>query len=134
MTPMTRLSAASVLCLLLLAGCSGDHKHSRLGLDSPEAARIRQMVENLRTAGEAGLDRIIQTDAATGLPESKAKMLRGTLLELIEADSVELKKIDEFGSNVLRAIFELKADGETSTLATLLIVNDDDQIRWAGRN
>ena len=131
---MARPAVASVLCLLLLAGCSDGHEHSRLGLDSPQAAKIKQMADKLRSAGEAGLDGILQTDAAADLPQAKAKMLRGTLLELIQADSVELKQIDEFGPNVLRAIFELKSDGETATLATLLIVTDDDQIRWAGRN
>ncbi len=61
-------------------------------------------------------------------------MLRGTLGELARADSVRLKRMDRFGENVWRAIFELTVSGEPSTLSVLLVVTPDKQVRWAGRN
>jgi len=133
---MTRTERFTLLLAvgLLAAGCSDEYGHEQVGGDSPEAVRVNQMLRDLREAGEAGLDGILARDGAGGLDANQTTALRATLRTLVEADKVELERLDRFGENVLRASFGLTADGKTTELYVLLVVTEDETFRWAGRN
>jgi len=125
---------AALLAGALLAACSEKYAHSELGDDSPEARTVRQMVADLREAGEAGLDRLIERDGAGGLTGDQAAALRATLASIVQAERVELKRMDRFGEKVYRATLGLHADGSESELFVLLVAAPDGRLRWAGRN
>ena len=134
MTSRTTSVALALAGALLPVGCSDKYAHERLDMDSPEAEKVRKMLTGLRDAGESGLDEIVRTQGAGGLSDAQAKMLRGTLLEIVKADSVELDQMDRFGKDVWRAIFKLTRGASTSTVPVLIVIPNDGRPRWAGRN
>jgi hypothetical protein len=116
-----------------LAGCGDDYEHERLGPDSERFRGVSQMLSELRAAGEAGFDGMIDRHGAPNLPPQRRTALAAALRQLIEAEQAELIRMDAFGENVYRATFRLSIDGEERTTAMLLIETDDG-LRWAGMN
>ncbi len=114
-------------------GCSKEFKHQGLGMDSPQAAEVKQLLDGLRKGGQSGLDETIRQRGASGMNPQQAQVLRASLMELVTADKVELVRVDEFGDKIIRGTFKLDTAGKESTVAFLL-VQEDDGLRWAGRN
>ncbi len=116
-----------------VTGCSRDYEQKKLGKDSPEAQRVRTMVDALRQGGEQGLAAAMRAQAAGGLTGAQELALQASLRELIAADGVEVEKVDSFGPQVYRATLRVSAGGQTRAVALLLVVKGD-EFRWAGRN
>ena len=133
-TTTSRITSAALLagCLLAAGGCSQKYENRQLGLDSPEAKKVRALLAALRSGGEGGLDQAVRRDGAGNLTEPQARMLRETLRKLATAEKVELTRMDRYGKDVWRAIFTLVGpDGEAS-LPILLVIPEGGKPVWAG--
>ena len=66
-----------VVCLAALllpaAGCSKKYEHKRLDAESPRFAKVRTMLQELRRAGEDGLDAVLDRQVADGLNDGKKR-------------------------------------------------------------
>jgi hypothetical protein len=131
--PFLFVWAVLLTAAIAMTGCSKDFEQKKLGKDSPEASRVRAMVDALRQGGEKGLAETMKTQAAGGLTGSQELALQASLRELIAADAVEVDKVDSFGPQVYRATLKLSTGGKTRAVALLLVATGD-ELRWAGRN
>lgn len=116
-----------------VGGCGGEYEREEFGPDSSQADSVRQMVTRLRDGGEAGLDQVLARDAADDLDDAQQRALRAALRELIRADDVRLERLDRFGKDVWRAVFELTTSAGKRTACLLLFVRDG-RPRWASPN
>jgi hypothetical protein len=126
------LVAAQVLPVF--AGCSKEYEHRKLGRDSPQAKQVRKMVQSLHEGGLERLGELMARQAAADLTGGQTRVLRGALERIVDADSVELEKIERFGKNVYRAVFRLDEKNGPATLAVLLVTAKAGTLRWAGPN
>jgi len=132
---MTRNSLSiTAIALVICAGCSKEYGHERLGADGPEARQVRSLVAALRQAGPDGLDRVLAGQAMPGLTEQQLTGLRSALDQIITADKTELRKIEKFGKQAYRAVFDLQTAEGPKSLAMLLAVGEDDTLKWLGKN
>ncbi len=136
---MSRITIRNkILCgfaatVVLAAGCSRDYEQKQLGDDSPQAGQVRDMIASLRQGGLERLDETMRRQAAEGLSRQQQAGLRATLAEIIEAEKVELNRLDRFGKNVCRAALDLSEGPQQSKVFVLLVESQGD-LRWAGRN
>ena len=136
---MSRITIRNkILCgfaatVALAAGCSKDYGQKQLGDDSPQAGQVRAMIASLRRAGLERLDETMRQQAAEGISVQQQAGLRATLAEIIEAEKVELNRLDRFGKNVCRAALDL-SEGERRSKVFVLFVESRGNLRWAGRN
>jgi len=128
-----RLSIPAV-ALIVVLGCSEEYGHERLDAGGPEAQRVKSMVSALRQAGPDSLGEVMNDQTAAQLTEDQLKGLRGALGRIVTADSVKLQKIEKFGQQVYRAVFDLETADGPATLAMLLAVGEDDTLKWLGKN
>jgi type IV pilus biogenesis protein CpaD/CtpE len=129
---MTRITINSLLLVALLPlACRETYQHEKLSDQSPRFGQVQAMLDELRS--DTSLDTILARQAA-GLDESKQAMLRGTLENLRQADTVTLQRVDAFGPKIYRATFRLTDGEHQSTLALLLVNPRGEQLYWAGRN
>jgi hypothetical protein len=121
------------LMLLVSAGCSKKYEHKRLAADSPEQARIVQLLAAVREARAAGLDSVIARDGVAELNAADRRRLAGSLAALAQADRVELLKADRFGRDICRATFQLTSGTRVRSISVLL-KGEPDQLRWLQPN
>ncbi|MCD4699822.1 MAG: hypothetical protein K8R91_04535 [Phycisphaerae bacterium] len=122
-----------VAVVIFAAGCSGDYKQKQLGDDSPQAVQVRAMIASLRQAGLERLDETMRQQVAEGLNRRQKAGLRAMLTEIILVEKVKLHSLDRFGQSVCRATLELSEGGQQSKVFVLLVENQGN-LRWAGRN
>ncbi len=136
MSPITiankRLLWLAVLLSAAIGGCSQKYRRSDLGPDSEQVKQVCAMVGRLRDAGSAGLDEYIAAEGAENLSDQQRKGLRSALEKIIEADEVELVRMDKFGENVYRVGFDLT--GRNRQRVFFLIIDKGDKLLWAGKN
>ncbi|MDP7636789.1 MAG: hypothetical protein QF577_04480 [Phycisphaerae bacterium] len=120
--------------LPVFAGCSKEYEHRKLGRDSPQAKQVRKMVQLLHEGGLERLDELMARQAAADLTGGQTRVLRGAMERIVDADTVELEKIERFGKNVYRAVFRLDGKNRSATLAVLLVTAKAGTLRWAGPN
>jgi hypothetical protein len=132
---MIKTEAALLLAVALTGlACSREYKHRRLETDSRETACIQRLLQGLRSAGEAGVDSALETDAASGLSDAQRRFLKGTLLELVRAESVELVRSDRFGEEFCRATFRLTSAKGSRDVSILFVDTGGGDLRWFQRN
>jgi hypothetical protein len=121
---------------LLVCGCGDDYPHRRMRKDSPRAAQVAEMLRRLREGGPDGLEEAMRRDGAPDLEPARRTALRAALRQLVEAESAEIVRVDEFGENVYRATIELKTPAGPKTTAMLLVAPEGQgaPLRWAGAN
>lgn len=129
---LTAVCLAVVLCSA--AGCSDEFEHERLDKDATEFADVQAMLDELRAAGKNELDDVLARQVADGLDKLQEKPVRYVLAELAKADSVALKRVDRWGSDLYRATIQSTSDGATDTLSLLLVHGGDGKLRWAKTN
>jgi len=123
--------AGVVAAALPAGGCGGnDYQQEELGLDGPVAGQIDELLADLRGSGQGQLDRYMQRHAASDLPAERRDALAAALRMLRQRD-IELRKLDRFGADVVRAGFAL---GENASMQWMLLVKTDGQWKWAGPN
>ena len=124
---------AALAAGLVAAGCSGEYKQDRLDADSRRAAEVRSLVASLREGGTDGIEGHLRRHASGGLTDVQTLALRATLAEIVNAEAVELARIDRFGDDIYRASLKLTSGGQIRTF-TVLLVETGGALRWAGRN
>ena len=118
---------------VLLSGCSDEYGHERLPDEAPEAARVREMIAAVREAGPDRIDAVASEQAAGDLDDRQRQALVAALREVAEADAAELRKLDAYGPDVLRASIELR-QADARREVHLLVVRKQDRLLWAGPN
>ena len=134
--PSNRIIAVCCLAAALCsgAGCSKEYEHERLDKDSAHFAAVQAMIDELRAAEEDQLDDVLDRQIADGPDASRVKGLRYVLGGLAKAETVKLKRVDRWGSDLYRATLLSTTNGRKSTLALLLILIDDERFYWANTN
>ena len=116
------------------AGCGKDYEQRRLDEQSPEFQRVATMLQDLRQAGQDGLDEHLDEHGAADLNAQRTEALRAVLRELQQAQTATLVQLDAFGPQTYRATIELRVDEEPKTVAVLLVAPEEDTFYWAGMN
>ena len=133
--PSNRIIAVCLAAALYSgAGCSKEYAHERLDKDSARFVAVQDMIDELRAADENQRGDVLARQIADGLDESRVKGLRYVLGELAGAETVTLKRVDRWGSELYRATLQSTANGRSSTLALLLVLVDDEKLYWANTN
>ena len=114
-------------------GCSKEYQQKQLDNDSARSVELRAMIRALREQAE-GPDRqaVMRSQIAPELNQNQ-KLAEATVTQIAKADAVDLKRIERFGKKVYRASLDLTSGGKSQTL-TVLLVEVDGKLRWAGRN
>jgi hypothetical protein len=115
----------------LLMGCSKEYERKNVGPD--EQQQVRQMILDVRQAGEAKLPDLVKSRAAEGLDADQRSFLSLSLAELANAKSADLAAVDQFGEKVLRASIRIEDSNGPRTVCFLL-VRQGGKLLWAGRN
>ena len=136
---MSRIMIRSSCVLLALtavlawAGCRKEYARKEFDTASPQWAKVRSMIDTLRKADQDHLDEIMQMRAADGLDERQRSSLEASLMQIMQAETVELKQVTRFGQKVYRISLRLSSSGDAGMLF-MLIVDKDGKLCWAGRN
>ncbi|MBS3734218.1 MAG: hypothetical protein KGY99_04755 [Phycisphaerae bacterium] len=118
---------------MLLGGCGREYGHERLDDASEPSRRVREMIAALRSAGTENLAVVYHAQCVAELSEDRADRLRTALRRIAQADAAELRKLDAYGGDVLRASIELQS-GQRRKTVFLLLVAKGDKLLWAGVN
>ena len=129
---------AAVVCLAfslcLAAGCSKEYSHKRFEKCAAEFVAVQTMLDELRAAGKDELDGVMSRQILDGLKEYQKKGLRYLLGELAKAETVTLKGVDRWRSDLYRATIQWTTEDATGTRALLLIQDSDEKLYWAKAN
>ncbi len=126
------LALAFIVAAAVPAGCSGKYKRKELTKDSRRAKEIQAMVQQLRSCAEGELDRVIAGQMVTQLEEGRARMARAALKKLAQAEEVQILLTDRYGDSVYRVSFRLTVSSQPDSLTMLLVLDENDNLRWAG--
>ena len=131
-TTTTSLALALVAAAALAGGCGGKYKRKELTKDSPRAKEIQAMVQQLRSCAEAELDRVIAQQMVAQLEEGRARMARDALKKVAQAEEMQILLTDRYGDDVYRVSFRLTVSSKPHSLTMLLVLDENDKLRWAG--
>ena len=131
MTRTSLLFAAAVP--LMLVGCGDKYGRSEHDAASSQFAQVASMLAELRSSGPGGVDEAMAQQAADGLDKGRSASLAATLTMLVRAEQAELTRLDSFGKDIYRAAIQVAYKGRRRSVYVLL-VDDGDDLRWAGRN
>ena len=121
-----------VLVAAGLAGCSrAPYRNADLGLDSAEGREITAQLADLKAGGATGVPTFMRTHAAAD--NERAAMLQWALKQLATAEALELRSLDAFGPEVVRAVVAVKRNG-TEQETTFLLVRKANRLWWASPN
>ncbi len=130
--PIKRYLTPLFVLMLACGGCGDDYARSNVTDDSPEARQVRSMIETLRSGADR-VDEVISAQQAGQLNDRQKSAVRAMLEEIISADAVELKRIDQFGDHIYRATLTLR-EGEIDRQLFVLLAKQDSHLRWACPN
>jgi len=123
-----------LLSVALLSGCGGSYEQKPLGLTGPHADQVNAVLQELRDPqAPMPIANFIQQYGADQLTKPQIAALDATLQRIVSAKQVELVSLDRFGRQVYRAGIRCATPPKTDTFYVLL-VEIDDQLRWAGPN
>jgi len=128
---LAAIGTAGLLLAFAAGGCAKEYDRAELGEDSPRGREVRRMIEALRDADPAGRSERIDDQLAADLTDRQRQAARAALERIADADAAALQRIDTFGDRVYRAAIALTEGPDEATL-TMLLVETDGQLRWAG--
>jgi hypothetical protein len=115
-----------------LAGCSrAPYRNTDLTPDSAEGREINEQLATLKNGGAAGVPAFMRAHAA--VDNERAAMLQWALGQLVTADALELRSVDAFGPDIVRAVIAVKRGGAEQE-NTFLLVRKDHRLQWASPN
>ncbi len=118
---------------LMLGGCGDKYGQSENDSGSPQFARVASMLAELRSSDSGGIDEALTRQSAADLNQSQAASLRATLTMLAQAEQTELTGLDRFGKDIYRASIQV-TNNRSRRSVYILLVDDGDDLRWAGMN
>ena len=125
------LLALSLLALAM-AGCSrAPYRNTDLTPDSAEGREITEQLATLKNGGTAGVAAFMRAHAA--VDNERTVMLQWALGQLVTADTLELRSLDAFGPDIVRAVVAVKRGGAEQE-NTFLLVRKDHRLLWASPN
>ena len=130
--PVAVVCLAAAFCLA--AGCSKEYAHKRIEKAAPEFVAVQAMIDELQAAGKDELAGVLNRQIAGGLKEPQEKGLRYVLGELARAETVTLKRVDRWRSDLYRATIQWTTEDDTGTYALLLVRGSDEKLYWAKGN
>lgn len=114
-----------------LTACSREYTR-KSGDMSKEIAQVKQMIQDLRSAGDIAYEAVLKTQLSGDLDDTQQQGMLLGMKELTTADSVEVVAVDQFGDRVCRAHLKIKGpQGQYN--AFYLLVKKDDRLYWVGR-
>jgi len=120
------------LLVLAVAGCAPKpYRQADLAVDSPEGRAVAADLAALKSGGRAGIATFLRTRAAND--PARLALLQWALGQLAAADAVELRSLDAFGPDVVRAVISVK-QGAAEQETTFLLVRKDGRLLWASPN
>ena len=120
------------LLALAMTGCSrAPYRNTDLTPDSAEGRDIREQLTTLKNGGTAGVPAFMRAHAA--VDNERAAMLQWALGQLVAADALELRSVDAFGPEIVRAVIAVKRGGVEQE-NTFLLVRKDHRLQWASPN
>lgn len=117
---------------LAMTGCSrAPYRNTDLTPDSAEGREIREQLATLKNGGATGVPAFMRTHAA--IDNERAAMLQWALRQLVTADALELRSVDAFGPDIVRAVIAAK-HGTAEQENTFLLVRKGHRLQWASPN
>lgn len=133
-TPQRRCRLTGLLFLLLgggfVTGCSREYERADLGLDSPQATALSEMLRTLRDATDDQVEALAEPQIASGLPEEQRRAMAKSITRLARSDSLEVVSLDRFGKQIYRLGVRLSGPQESQDVA-LLVVESQGKFYWA---
>lgn len=126
------ISLALACAAAMSAGCSGKYEREELSQDAERVKEIREMIRQLRSCGEAELDRVIAAQMVASLDEGQARMTKAALKKLAQAEKAQVLLTDRYGARVYRVSFRLTVSARPQSLTMLLVPDENENLRWAG--
>ncbi len=123
----------ALVALLLMSGCSDKYAHRQLESQSAYFRKAQQMLAALRAGAAGDIEAVLDRQLAPGLPEPQERGLRMLLTELAHAEQWELQRVDRWGEDLCRATIRYETQGQSRTVALLLIA-EGEELYWAGVN
>ena len=115
-----------------VAGCSrAPYRNTDLTPDSAEGREISEQLATLKNGGTAGVPAFMRAHAA--VDNERAAMLQWALGQLVTADTLELRRLDAFGPDIVRAVIAVKRGGAEQE-NTFLLVRKKNRLQWASPN
>jgi hypothetical protein len=128
---MARSLILAVLAAGLVAGCSNEYAR-KSGDTSKEAAQLKQMMLDLRSAGDVAYEAVLKTQLSGDMDDTQQQGMLLGMKELTTAESVDVVAVEQFGDHVYRAHLKIKGpQGQYN--AFYLLTKKDDRLYWVGR-
>ena len=115
-----------------LAGCSrAPYRNTDLTPDSAEGREVKEQLADLKAGGAGGVAGFMRAHAAAD--NERTAMLQWALGQLATADALELRGLDAFGPDIVRAVVAVKRNAAEQE-NTFLLVRQDNHLLWASPN